>query len=260
SAGAAIVLAALTGSQSPGFVALGNLGAAIASMAALVALARLASLGGLIEPPASARRLDAAAFASMLWTVAVMLPAARALAPERAASLEPALLDWATVAASLGSLGLYLATAWRVRATRRLELGVAERASAALWLSATALAVGLLAAAAGVSSPERVLPFTAVVAALAISAGAVLPEATAIPRALRITVALAALAAPVALGAVYVTQAAPRRAGAAVFAACALSAVAGLVAPLLARFFGAGARWSEALRLATAAAMSPDPD
>src|SRR5262249_54539070 len=157
-------------------IALANLGAALASMSALVAMARLPSLGGMVEPPPSARRLDAAAFASLLWTIAVTLPAARALAPRRAASLPPALLDWAPVAASLGSLGLSVATAWRARATRRLELGVAERASASLLLSATALAVGLFAATAGVSSPERVLPPTAVVAAAAIAASAVARE------------------------------------------------------------------------------------
>src|SRR4029077_20024568 len=74
-AGAAVLLAALTGPGSPGFVALANLGTGVASMAALVALARLSSLGGLMAPPPSARRLDAAAFASFLWTVAVALPA-----------------------------------------------------------------------------------------------------------------------------------------------------------------------------------------
>src|SRR6185503_3015988 len=63
-AGAAILLAARTGPEgmegasSAGFVALGNLGAAIASSAALWGLSRISSLGGLLEPPSSARRLD----------------------------------------------------------------------------------------------------------------------------------------------------------------------------------------------------------
>jgi hypothetical protein len=260
-AGAAILLAALTGPASPGFVALANLGAAIAGMAALIALARLGSLGGLIVPPASARRLDAAAFAALPWTIAVALPAARALAPRRAAALEPAILDWATVAASLGSLGFAVATSWRVRATRRLELGVAERAIAALFLFATALAVGLLAAVAGVSTPERVLPVTAVVAAAAIAASAVAREPTALSRALRVALALATLAAPIALSAVYLAQAAPSRAGAVVFTACAGAALAGLAAPRIARRFAPdGSRWLEALDLATTAAMNPEPD
>jgi hypothetical protein len=259
-AGAAVLLAALTGPAGPAFMALANLGTGVASMAALVALARLSSLGGLLVPPPSARRLEAAAFASLLWTVAIGLPAGRALAA-RAETLDPVLLDWATVAASLGALGLFLVTAFRARSTRRLELGVAERATASLLLSATALAVGLLASVAGVSTPERVLPLTTVVAAAAIAASAVVPEPTVIARGLRVTLAVSALAAPVALGAVYVTQAAPRRAGAAVFAACAVTAIAGLFAPALARRFAAeGSRWLGALEAATAAAMSPDPD
>jgi len=260
-AGAAILLAALSGPAGPGFAALANLGAAIASMAALVALARIGSLGGMVEPPPSARRLDAAAFASLLWTVAVMLPAACALAPRRADALEPVVLDVATVAASLGSLGLSIAVAARVRSTRRLELGVADRASAALLLAATALGVGVLGAVSGVSSPERLLPFTAVVAAVAIAASAVAREPTALSRALRVTLALAALAAPPALLAVFVTQAAPSRAGAAVFAACAACALAGLAAPVFSRRLSPdGSRWLDALSAATAAAMNPEPD
>jgi hypothetical protein len=259
--GCAMLLAALTGQPSPGLTALANLGAAVASMGGLVALARLASLGGLIQPPRDARRLDAAAFASLLWTVAVALPAARALGIRRAEALDRAMIDWATVAASLGALGLGTATAWRVRAARRLELGVSERALAALWLSATALVVGVLAAALGVGSPERVLPVTACVASAAVVTSSVTPEPTAVARALRTTLAVATLAAPVALGAVYVTQAAPRRAGAAVFIACAAAAIAGLAGASAARKLAtSGSRWLGALDAATLASLEPDPD
>jgi hypothetical protein len=260
-AGCAVLVATETGARTPSFVALANLGAAAASMGALVALARLGSLGGLVLPPKEARSLDAAAFASLLWTVAVALPAARALGARRAVALDPAILDWATVAASLAALGLGTATARRVSVTRRLELGVAERASAALWLSATALLVGVLAAAVGVGAPERVLPVTVCVASAAIVTTAVTPEPTGIARGLRLTLSMAALAAPVALGVVYVTQAAPRRASAAVFIACAAAALAGLAAPALARRVAASStRWRGALDAATAASMQPDAE
>src|SRR5262245_54220426 len=79
-AGAAILIAARTGPEgtsgagSAGFVALGNLGAAIASSASLWGLSRISSLGGILEPLPSARRLDAAAFGALFWTVAVALP------------------------------------------------------------------------------------------------------------------------------------------------------------------------------------------
>ena len=257
-AGGAILLAALTGPGGPAFVALTNLGAAIASMAALVALARLGSLGGLVEPAPSARRLDAAAFGSLLWTVAVALPAVRALAPDRSARLDPILVDYATVAASIGALGLGVAVAFRVRSIRRLELGVANRATAAALLAAAALSVGVLAALTGVAFPERVLPLTATVAAAAIAASAVAREATALSRALRVILALAALAVPPALLGVFVAQATPSRAGAATFAACAACALAGLAATTVARRLAPrGSRWLGGLDAATAAAINP---
>ncbi len=259
--GLVMVLAALTGPAGPAFVALGNLGAAIASLSALVALARLTSLGGLVEAPASARRLDAAAFASLLWTVAVALPAMREVFPERAATLDPRALDLATTAASLGALGLALVYALRVRSARRLELGVADRASAAAQLAAAALTVGLLAAVTSVATPERIFPLTAAVASLGVCASAVATEATALARGLRVTLALGLVGLPPALGAVWLVQASQGRAAAAVLAACGLSALAGLAAPAIARRLAPeGSRWLAALGAATDAAMNPDPD
>jgi transcriptional regulator with AAA-type ATPase domain len=260
-AGTAILLAARTSPEGPGFVALGNLGAAIAGTASLWSLSRLNSLGGLLEPPPRARGVDAAAFGALFWTVAVALPATRALARTRSADLDPLLVDYATVAASVGSLGLGIATALRVRMARRLELGVAERVTAALLLAVTALIVGVLATAVGVSPPERLLPITAVAAACAIATSAVTREPTALSRALRTSLALAGIAAPAALFAVYLTQAAPRRAGAFVFLACGACAAAGIAAPRLGRRLASeGSRWLDALDAATAAAMNPDPD
>ncbi len=259
--GAAVLLAARTGPVSAGFTAMANVGAATASMASLVGLSRIASLGGLVTPPPSARKLEAAALGSLLWTVAVALPAARVLAPERVADLDPILIDYATVTASLGSLGLGIASALRVRATRRLELGVAERATAAVLLAITALLIGVLAAVVEVAPPERILPVVTTLAAGAIAASAVTQEATALARALRTTLALSIFAAPPALLAAYLTHAAPTRAGAAVLAACAVCAMAGLAAPTLARRLAPdGSRWLDALDAAGRAALRPDPD
>src|SRR5580704_4590206 len=219
-AGAAVVLAALAGRAGPGAIAFANLGAAVSSMAALVALARIGSLGGLVAPPPSARRLDAAAFASLLWTVAVALPAARALGPRRAAGLDPVLIDYATVTAALGSLGLVVASAYRVLARRRLELGVADRAAAAVVLGATAVAVGVIGSVASISTPERILPVCLVAASCAVAASVAAPDPTALSRTARAAVAIAILVAPVALVAAAVTQETPSRAGVVVFAAC----------------------------------------
>jgi hypothetical protein len=259
--GAAILVAAKTGPDGPWLMALGNLGAALASMAALVALSRLPSAGGLLEPPASARRLDAAAFASLFWTVAVALPAAKAIAPERADGLHPLAVEAATVAAALGSMGVSVAALARTRSARKLELGAGDRTAAALFLTITALLVGVLAAAVDVADPERVLPITAAVAALGVTWSVIAREATSVARALRMILAVVAPAAPIALFAVYISYAAPGRAGAVTFLACAACAVVGLMAPLLGRRFAPEAdRWVRALDAATEAAMNPDPD
>lgn len=270
--GAAILIAARSGLVGPGDPipvitlrpasdALANLGAALASMAGLVAMARISPLGGLLDPPAATRRLDAAAFASLLWTIAIALPAARSLTPERAALLDPMAADYATVLAATGSLGIGIVAALRVRALRRLELGIVDRASAALSISLTATAVGVLASAVGVAPPERVLPETATLSALAMSWAATTREPTTVARTLRTLLAISFMAAPVALAAVYVTHAAPGRAGPIVFLACAVAAIAGLVTPRLARRLAPERhRWLDAFDGATRAAMNPDPD
>lgn len=270
--GAAMLAAARSGPAGLALIALGNLGAAAAAMAALVGLARIAGLGGLLEPPPSTRRLDAAAFASLFWTVAVALPAVSAVAPERAADLDPLLVHYATSAASLGSLTVTLVAIARVRIARRIELGVADRVEAALLLTATALAVGLAAAFVGVAPPESILPVTSAVAAVCVAFCTVAADAAQVSRALRGTLAVATLATPPALLAVYAVHQAPRgdlglrgapqsSVGVAVFGACALCALAGLAAPALARRFAPeGARWLGAFDAATRAAMNPEPE
>jgi hypothetical protein len=259
--GAAMLVAARSGPDTPALVALSNLGVALASIASLVALARMAPLGGLAEPPPSARRLDAAAFGSLLWTVAIALPALRVLAPERSRELHPVAIEYATVAASLSSLGVGIAAAFRARASRYAELGTSDRVSAALSLNLTALAIGLLAALAGVLPPERILPITAAVAAIATAWSSTTRDPTRVSRLLRTTLAVASLAVPPALAAVYAAQMAPGRVGGAIFLACAGCALAGVAAPLVEkRFAPEGARWLSALGAATRAAMNPDPD
>jgi hypothetical protein len=260
-AGAAILVAARSGPPGDAFIALGNLGAAIACVASLFALARIGSLGGLAEAPPSTRRLDAAAFAALPWTIAIALPAARALSPARAAELEPVAVDYATVAASLGSLGIGVAAAARVRERRRLELGAADRASAALVLSVTALLVGVAASAVGVAPPERLLPVAAVVAAGVTVWAVAATEPGSVGRALRLALALATPSIPIALATVAVARSAPAKAAPVVFLACVATALAGLFAPRLARRLAPeGARWLDALDAATRAAMNPDPD
>ena len=260
-AGAALFTASRCGAGTPGFVAGENLGAALAALGSLWAIARIKPLGGLAEPSPSARRLDAAAFAALFWVVAATLPGAAAMFPERTEGLDPLLIDYATVAASIGSLGVQLFAAARLAASRRAEIGVAERAQAALWLGSIALAVGFLAAAARVLPPERVLPIAVVLASLGATFAAASREPETVLSALRLTLSTTLLVAPIALGAVYLAHVRPAQAGPVAFAAAGASAIAALVAQRIAYRAGPGSgRLLPALRAATRAATTPDPE
>jgi transcriptional regulator with AAA-type ATPase domain len=259
--GACILIGARLGPASAGLTALGNLGAALASMSGLFALARIAPIGGLLTPPPQARRVDAAAFSALFWTVAVALPAAKALWPARAGTLSPLVVEYATLTASLGSLGLGVAATARLHALRRLELGVGDRSLAALSLTATVLLSGLSAGAAGLMPLDRVMPAAVVVAALLQCWAAIWPEPTEVARALRVTIASLALAGPWVLGAVYAASAWPGKAAPYVFVAGLAAMLAGLAARRLAlRLSPEKARFQKALDAATHAAMSGDPD
>jgi hypothetical protein len=259
--GACVLFAARLGSPSAGFTALGNLGAALASMSALVVLARIAPLGGLLTPAPQARRIDAAAFSALFWTVAVALPATKALWPSRAGTLSPLVIEYATLTASLGSLGLGLAATARIHALRRLELGVGDRSLAALSLTATVLLSGLLAVAVGLTPADRMMPVAVVVAAMLQCWAALWPEPTAVARTLRLAIASVALSGPFVLGAVYVANAWPGEAAPFVFIAGIAATLAGLAAPRLAfRLSPERTRLQRALDAATRAAMSGDPD
>jgi hypothetical protein len=259
--GAAIAIAAGAGTGSSAFVAAENFGVGLASTGALVAFARIASSGGLVSPAADARRLDAAAAVALLFAIAVALPLARAFAA-RGEGLDPVLVEYATTAASLAALGVFLASSLAIRVRRRLELGLSDRAGAAFWLVFTLLLIGVGAAATGVAPAGRLLPPACAVAAVAMATSAVAREATTLARGLRLFVVLAAIVTPLALYAAYVARVAGPKSAPFVALACATAALASLVAPIVAHrlLAPAAGRWLTALDAATRAAMTPDPD
>jgi hypothetical protein len=69
--------------------------------------------------------------------------------------------------ASIGSALVLLAAAVRLRVTRRLELGVADRGAGAVALSLAAFCVVIPATAADLGAPDRLLPLGTLAAALA---------------------------------------------------------------------------------------------
>jgi len=259
--GAALFVAASSGTHSAGFVAGENTGAALTSVGSLWALARITPLGGVATASQASRRLDAVVFTALFWIVAVALPGAKAVLPERSKELDGLVLDYATVVASLGSLGVGLFAAARIATVRRAELGVGERARAALWVGSVALAVGVMAAGADVLAPERVLPLSVVIASCGSAYAASTREPEAALRLLRTIVAAAIIVMPVLLGVVFLVHRRPDLAGPIAFVGVGLGAAAALVARRVAGRDGPrGGRLGDALRSATRAAMTPDPE
>jgi GAF domain-containing protein len=235
------------------------LGVALASVSSLVALVRVSSLGGVAARP-SRYRYDAAVLAGLLWVAALALSAARVFTPHRLDAVDPFIVDYATVAASLAVMGIALVAAFRLYAQRRFELGVAERAAAALWLTILALVIGVFAALLSVAAPERIVPLMALCGAVAVSASAVSLKPSRISSLLRMAVAVTLLCAPVVCVAVVVAYKAPTHAGLILFVVTILAAVLGVVAPRLAHWLAPErGKWISVLEAAIRAAKEPDP-
>lgn len=260
--GAALWIAARSAPAGrPAFDVAANLGAGTCAVAGLVALARIAAPGGLLSAPRATRSLDAAAFAGLLWGIAVALPATRVVLPAERVRLDPLAIDYATTAAGIGSLLVFIVATWRLRVLRRLELGVGDRAAGALVLSITAFAVAVPAAALNLAPPDRVLPMAVMIASLACTWTTTVREPTAVSSALRGVLAVTILGAPITLIAGLLAQQSPAHAGAIVLGASALSVGIGLVARAVARPLGPEqSRWLDAIDAARRGALEPEPE
>lgn len=258
---AMLVSARSTTVVSAGFVATANAGAAIACVAALVAMSRTPALPGLLEPPRLSTSLDAAALSLALWSVAIALPAAKWAHPARLVLLDAVVLDYTTSTAALGSLGIAAVAAARLRAARRLELDMAERAHAALLVVALAVSIGIAGSWLEVVPPETLLPVCAAAACALAAACVIAGDGERVAGVLRTAVGLAVLAGPVAIVATSLAHQMPDRAAGILFIAASVASIAGLYAPRAARALAPRLkRWHYAYERATAAAMTPDPD
>jgi hypothetical protein len=260
--GAAIWAAARTGGTGHAALdAVSSLGAGVAAVAALVSLARTASPGGLLTPPAAARSLDAAAFAALVWGIAVAVPATRAILPPQSVRLDPLAIDYATTSAGAASLLVLVVASWRLRLLRRLELGVGDRAGGALAFALTAFAVAVPAALLDVAAPDRVLPAAVVVGSIACTWAATTREPTTVASALRGILALLILGAPAMLLFGVLARRAPDHAGAVVLVSAAVCIAIGLAARRVARPLGPEqSRWLDAIDAASRGALQPEPD
>jgi transcriptional regulator with AAA-type ATPase domain len=258
--GAAIYLTAR--SAGPGraaFDAAAAAGVGIAGFSSLFAMSRVPEAKGALPCSPAARRLDGAFAFAILSAIAVTVPAAAALT-DRGANIDPLTIDYTMVAQGFAGLLLLTLSSLRFARERRLELGVADRGSAALVVSATLLAITTPAAALSIAAPDRLAPGAMLLAALAIGAAMSIRDATLVGRALRVLLVLSVIGAPVALFAASVAAAAPRFAGGTILLAGATLLILGVFAEALAsRLSPDGARWLGALVDAQGSATLADP-
>jgi len=260
--GSLLWAAARTGPAGrPALDAAANLGAGTAAVAALVALARIAPRGGLLAPPKASLSLDAATFAGFLWALATAIPLGFALFPAERVRLDPLTIDYASTSAAVGSLLVFVAAAFRLRALRRLELGVGDRAGGALALAITAFSVAIPASLLDVAPPDRILPVAVWVAALAMTWAATTPEPTTVSSGLRGILAILILGTPIMLGAGAGVRAVPEHAGAILLVATSACIFVGLIARAVAKPLGPEqSRWLDAIEAASRGALQPEPD
>ncbi|HTM43364.1 MAG TPA: hypothetical protein VL137_00340 [Polyangiaceae bacterium] len=245
----------------PSFEAIANIGAASAVVSACVCLARIPAVGGLMRPTPSAQSLDAAVFCTLIWSIAVAVPLARVSFTGPGVWLDPLAIDYTTTTASVASLFVLIASAWRIRIIRKLELGIADRAAGALAIATAALAIGVPAAAANIAAPDRTLPLAALLASLSVIATARTNEPSSVARVLRITVTVMMLGVPAALIAAGLANAMPRDAALIVLVSSLFCVGVGLLAQLVSRPLGPqGSRWLTALQAASKGALEPEPE
>jgi hypothetical protein len=187
--GAAVVLASL-GADAPhaGIEALGAVGALGCALAASMALARIASDGGVVK---------AVSLSPLPWIAALAVAWWAAIAA-RLAPPDPLDGGWAgasprgwMVAASLATGALLFGQAeWTLR-RRRLELGVAERATAIRGLLVLALVVAGVVALLGRAQGDGLGRLVVALASALVAAAALAKDAVRVARRARRVVALA---------------------------------------------------------------------
>jgi hypothetical protein len=229
--GAALWLAArLCPPGRPALDVVALVGLGTACVAANVALARIPSREGLVQPPRTARSLDAALFCGAVWLISAGIAAVRWLWQGSSTLLDLRVIDYAANAACIASVLGLIAAGYRLRQTRRLELGVLERASGATLLCAASLVFALPLALLDLAAPYRALALGTLLASLSCAWVAALRDPTLISRALRGGVLVLGLGVPLALATAALAARLPERAGLIALFGCALGALVGVLA------------------------------
>src|SRR5690606_16403443 len=184
----------------------------------------------------------------------------RAVAPD-SFPLDPIALDLALTFAALGSLLLLTASLLRTKLLRGLEMGVGDRASAALALAVAGTTIGAGSGIVKMASPDRLAGIALVFTAVTITSAVAAPQAATVTRAVRGFLALLILGTPVALAGAWFAMKLPEHAASVALWLATLSMIVGLIARNVARPLAPeGSRWLNALTRSMTAALHPQPE
>lgn len=240
--------------------AAGAAGQGLVVVGTLLAIARQTPPPGLLQGHPAARSLDALGIATVLWSATTLALLLRAIAAD-AFPLDPIALDLTLTFAALGSLLLITASLLRTKLLRGLEMGVGDRATAALALAVAGTTVGAGSGLIKLATPDRLAGIAMVCTAVAITAAVASPRPALVTKSVRAFLALLLLGTPLALGGAWLARQAPQHAASIALALAVLCMVVGLIARSVARPLAPeGSRWLDALGQAMDAALQPQPE
>lgn len=259
--GAALYLAAVSGEpDQAGLRAAASAGLGLAIAGALLCIARQEPPPGLLQGHRAASSLDALLLSSALWSVCTIAFLVRAIAPDTF-PLDPWSLDVASLFASLGSLLLVCASLLRVRLLRGLELGVSDRATAALALAIAGTAVTSGSGVLQLSTMDRLAGAASLATAIGVTACVAAPSPPLVTRTVRGLLALLLLGSPTALAGAWLTRKWPESSAEITLTTSAVCLIIGLLARAAAKPLAPeGSRWLGALSKAMDAALHPEPE
>ena len=241
------------------FEAVAAIATMVAAAAALVAVARIAPLGGLLAEAKRSERLLAAGAAALVGAFAAVVPISQVFFAGGPFS-QPDAVETASAGAAAFYLVVTIVATWHLRRVRRLDLGAAERLSAALTFAWVALIVGVPASLLRIAPASHVLSAAAWLAAFTTTAACLARDPTFVARAQRVLVAVTLIGAPIGLFTASVASEIPREASLISLIALATGIVVGLAGGPIARPLGPEqSRWLDAIRGALRAAPRADP-
>ncbi len=228
--------------------------------AALLCVARLTPPPGLLTGHPMAHSLDALGLSTVIWSAATLTALLRAVAPDQF-PLDPIALDTAYLFSSLGSLLLLSASFIRVKLLRGLEMGVGDRAQAALSLAIAGTLVGTGSGLVQMDSSDQLASATLVCTTSAIVLVLAAESPSRVAMTVRGFLALLILGVPTALGGAWLNQRVHDARALLALTLTAAGIAVGLVAHRAAKPLGPeGSRWLLALTKAMDAALHPQPE